>query len=77
MCVDREDPSQAVLRALLDVHPEGVRTASTGAQHLLPLHVCVSREQPHLDTVALLVAHCPDSTRALTSANETALHRSF
>lgn len=75
LCVNREIPSLPVIRALVDIFPDAVKTPTSGMQGYLPLHLCVDRDRPHFEAVALLVALYPGGVRSVNSSNQTALHR--
>ena len=75
LCVNRENPSLPVIRALVDIFPDAVKSPTSGTQGYLPLHLCVNRDRPHFEAVALLVALYPDGIRSVNTSNQTALHR--
>jgi ankyrin repeat protein len=75
LCVNRETPSLPVIRALVDIYANAVKTPTSDMQGSLPLHLCVNRDRPHFEAVALLVALHPDGIRSVNSSNQTALHR--
>ena len=74
-CVNRDAPNMQVMRALLQVHADGVRTFDkTG---WLPLHQCVNRSNVSIDALQLLIELYPQGLQCPNVNGQLPLHRSL
>lgn len=74
-CVNRPQPHVGVMRALLQVHPDGVRTFDkTG---WLPIHQCVNRSDISLEALQLLIELYPQGLQCPNVNGQLPIHRAL